>query len=272
MKPIIFKFDDYSGNGGQAAFPPTVSANYTRMPHTKPPVPEKLSPPLEFRPKYQGWIISHDEEYIIKGVTPEMLDWFWANIEKCYFLWAPGDHNWMQWVKAPNQVGFVGSAAIGTQRFEPGGPVGGVLSTRMSMDAYPFTTCFEHAIVEHSDICSASEEGMELMTKAMYIASWEAIPEGCRWRCNVIIDPKELPKLAPIGEAALTGEAPKDPNESHGIYEVARFSQFLPDLYKIWKDVPDLSQNVPNDLRVTRRPNGEWTYVNPYKPNVHDAD
>lgn len=267
MGPIIYRFDDYAANGGQTAWPPTVVTEYTRVPHTKPPVPEDRSAPPQLTSAYDGWMIAHDEEYLIEGVTPEMLDWFWANIEKCYYLWAPGDHNWMTWINPPSRVGFVGSSAIGTQRFEPGGPLGGVLSTRMDMDAYPFTDCLEHAIVENSDICTASEEGMSLIAHARYIAMWEAAPGGSRWRSNVIIQPSELPNLRPIGEAALTGEAPANPNESHGIYEVARFSHFLPALYDLWKDMPDRNQNVPNDLRVDRGADGGWSYVNPYKPD-----
>ena len=37
----------------------------------------------------------------LDGITPEMLDWFWANMEKCYFLWAPGAHAGFAWDPSP---------------------------------------------------------------------------------------------------------------------------------------------------------------------------
>lgn len=38
------------------------------------------------------WIIKEQCQHFLPGVTPEMLDWFWANMEKGYYLWAPGSH------------------------------------------------------------------------------------------------------------------------------------------------------------------------------------
>ena len=35
-----------------------------------------------------------------------MLDWFWANMEKGYYLWAPGSHKRFSWVKSPASVGM----------------------------------------------------------------------------------------------------------------------------------------------------------------------
>lgn len=43
------------------------------------------------------------------GVSARMLDWFWANMEKGYYLWAPGSHKRFSWVKAPWQYGFIHS-------------------------------------------------------------------------------------------------------------------------------------------------------------------
>ena len=33
----------------------------------------------------------------IPGVTPEMIDWFWDNMEKAYYLWAPDEHVSFVW-------------------------------------------------------------------------------------------------------------------------------------------------------------------------------
>jgi hypothetical protein len=50
--------------------------------------------------KYPGeWIVV---DHIIPGVTAEMLDWWWVNMEKGYELWCPDEHKAFRWeIKPP---------------------------------------------------------------------------------------------------------------------------------------------------------------------------
>ena len=41
----------------------------------------------------EGWIVV---DHIIPGVTEEMLDWWWVNMEKGYELWCPDEHKGFQ--------------------------------------------------------------------------------------------------------------------------------------------------------------------------------
>ncbi len=288
MTKTIFDLKDFNANGGcQSTYPP-VSKTYERVPHVQSEIPDPLLPPLEFSEKFKGWVLAHDEQYIIEDVTPQMMDWFWANIEKCFQLWAPGDHNWMTWLKAPAQVGFVGSQTIGTSLMIPGGSCGGVKNTRMDMDSYPFTTCLDHCVIEYSEVGDELHDGKcdSLGVDAYYISSWSAHDKGIIWRSSVAVKPDgmhitdlwdeskhpeavpqnmpEMPEGAPLG--GMNQDMSGNPQSAHGIYEIARFSQFLPELYRLWKVVPDPGSNVPNDLRVGKNENGEWIYLNPYKP------
>lgn len=274
IKKVLYTFENYRPNGGQALLPP-VRRDYARVPHnTDLPVPDEPSPPFEFLPRYKDWVIGHDEELIIEDVTPVMLDWFWANLEKCYLLWAPGDHTSFEWINPPSRVGFVGSSHFSSQSFYPGGPQGGNLALRVGMDSYPFTTCLDHCYIEKSTISqeitsnTVTASGME----AYYIAQWSGHPKGCLWRCSVIMEPRDVVQMQ--GWTSPSTDGDPEPSRgtgdasqvAHGVYENARLTQFLPALYNIWKVVPDPGQNVPNDLRVTREADGAWRYVNPYKP------
>lgn len=295
----LFELKDYNANGGGQAIWPPVSRNYQRTYHTAPAVPDPLLPSLELTEQFRDWIVAHDEQYIIEDVTPAMMDWFWANIEKCFVLWAPGDHNWMSWLKAPAQVGFVGSQTIGTSLMIPGGPMGGVRNTRMDMDQYPFTTCLDHCVIEYSEVGDEVRDGKcdSLGIDAYYVSSWSAHDKGILWRNTTIVKPgglaitdlwdetkhpeaaegQPLPPVSggmpmpPMPGMPPKGDVPAqdlsgNPQSAHGIYEIARFSQFLPDLYRIWKVVDDPGANVPNDLRVAQREDGSWYYVSPLKP------
>lgn len=281
---VLFKLGDLNANGGQAVFPP-MQTTYKRVHHVEPSLPDEALPPLELLPKYKGWMIAHDEQYILEDVTPAMLDWFWANIEKCYVLWAPGDHRWMRWEKAPCEVGLVGAVSVGTSQMMPGGEIGGVKCTKMDMDSYPFTTCLNHCVVEKSEIGTQIVDG-ECQNSGMvayYTAQWSASDKGCLWRSTVVVEPQNLSITDLWDEDKHTGKAPPAPNMSampnmpganggpmavhgpdpqaaHGIYEVAMFSQFLPDLYRLWKVVDDPGVNIYWDLNVVKDKSGEWAY------------
>ena len=54
-----------------------------------------------------------------------MLDWFWANMEKGYYLWAPGSHKRFNWVKTPWQYGFLHSAHMISETMGENRPVFG---------------------------------------------------------------------------------------------------------------------------------------------------
>jgi hypothetical protein len=246
------KGDDYYPNPGQTYVPPTSNINVPRAAWIPTPRPNPPLPPLEFRPqwKQEGWSILLDLQHELHGVTPQMIDWFWANMEKGYFLWAPGDHKWFEWIDPPCKVGFVGSSHIVTEQTYPGGPVmplTGIPNERKDMSWHPFTSALGHVIVEY----------VGTGTKAC-IHQWESAHYGSVHRITLI----KKGELLDVDEKLRTLGA------EHGDYEEARWCEFLPQLYNLWKDHPDPSQNVRCDLRVKKLPNGEWAYVSENKPVI----
>lgn len=59
-------------------------------------------------------------EWELTGVTAEMIDWFWSNMEKCNLLWHPAQHEPLQWARAPRHGNPVGSIHIAPQTWNDG--------------------------------------------------------------------------------------------------------------------------------------------------------
>ena len=92
---------DYIPNGGQTYMPFQKNTNVKTLPFTPLNRPEPAYAPLELTEaaKEKGYVITTQAQHFLPGVTAEMMDWWWANMEKGYYLWAPGSHkrfNWLQ--------------------------------------------------------------------------------------------------------------------------------------------------------------------------------
>ena len=72
------------------------------------------------------WVLQSQTQHFLPGVTEEMLDWVWANMEKGYYLGAPGSHKRFNWVKEPWRVGFEHSAHMISESVGEGAAVFGI--------------------------------------------------------------------------------------------------------------------------------------------------
>ena len=135
---------DYIPNGGQTGLP--IHDNiHVRLPAFTPapwPRPELAAPVIAPAFAERGFVLGAWSQHFLAGVTAEMMDWWWANMEKGYYLWAPGAHKRFSWVKAPGQVGFLNSAHCISEAMVEGKPVfggDGVIIHRLGLDWFPFT-------------------------------------------------------------------------------------------------------------------------------------
>jgi hypothetical protein len=71
----------------------------------------KESLPQEiYKELLKGQTVALVMEHDLPGVTPEMIDWWWDNIEnESYKLWHPKEHHTFEWQIPPWKVGHVGS-------------------------------------------------------------------------------------------------------------------------------------------------------------------
>lgn len=263
---------DYIATSGQTYIPFQENIYPDMLPYTPLDRPQPPLPELELNDmtKEKGWIITVQRQHFVPGVTSEMLDWWWANMEKGYYLWAPGSHKRFNWVREPWKYGFERSAHIMSESVGKGLPVfggNGVLIERLPLSWFPFTTHLDHVICE-----GIFNNKGEFVDSTVHM--WQDVPGGCIHIDAAVANPgiSEPPNfvlemLAEDPNACLVPPASTD----HGEYEAARWPVFLPTLYGLWKGHPDPTQNVLCDLRVEDTPDG-LRYIAPNGPVVFDEE
>lgn len=82
---------NYIPNGGQTYIPFRENVHvpqpeFTPLGRPQPPLPDFQ---LTHEAQDKGWVVASPCQHFLPGVEPEMLDWWWANMEKGYYLWLP---------------------------------------------------------------------------------------------------------------------------------------------------------------------------------------
>ena len=253
----------YIPNGGQTYQPIQDNIHVPFKEYTPPAKPEPLLPPMELSKEAieKGYALPSQKQHFLPGLTAEMLDWFWANMEKCYYLWAPGSHKKFAWVKSPAQYGMNDSALMIAESCEPGlavfGGEGVTIHRLPFTDFYPFTTCLEHAICE-----GVFNDKGELVDSTIHL--WEDVPGGVNHITATVSNTKcSMPPSFVLDILKEDPNAKLVPNwaTEHEDYEASQWPVFLPTIYELWKDHPDPSQNVKCDLTVIRGEDGRFRYA-----------
>lgn len=238
----------YVATGGQTRLPSKENSGVPFLPFQKCAAPNL--PMIDIRPDLQGqWAMTCESQHFIPGVTAEMLDWFWGNIEKCYYLWAPGAHKEIRWIRPAWSTGLVGSSLIFVEQEEPGGPFKIIPDedpcVNLGMDAFVFNDCMEHVIIQGTPGVFVN------------VHMWEDVPGGCVHRmCAAANQSKgdQFPIPLEFGEITLNELA-------HPEYEAAMWPRFLPQMYALWRDHPDPTQNIRWDLSVKKTGDYRWEYL-----------
>lgn len=253
--------NNYLANGGQTYMPFQKNTKVRTLDYTPLEQPNPLIPDLELNPAAleKKWTIQSQSQHFLPGITVEMLDWFWANMEKGYYLWAPGSHKRFNWVKPPWQYGYEQSAHIISESVGEGHAVfggNGVQIQRLGLDYFPFITALSHVLVE-----GIFNDKMEFVDMTVHM--WDACEGGCRHitaavASTTLTEPplfiKEM--LAENPDVKIIPPSATD----HSEYEASRWPQFLPQLYELWKDHPDPTQNVRYNLEVKQTGDFNWIY------------
>ena len=264
---------DYTANAGQTYIPFQDNVHVPTLPFTPLPAPDSRLPELQLNAmaRERGWVIASQHQHYIAGVTAAMLDWFWANMEKCYYLWAPGSHKRFSWVREPWKYGFIHSAHCISESVGDGFPVfggNGVTIERLDMDMFPFDTALEHVICE--GLFNGKREFVD-----MTVHMWQDVPRGCVHTDACVANPNisEPPEfiLEMLKENPMVEIMPPSKTD-HGEYEASRRPVFLPVLYELWKDHPDPSQNVSCNLTVVQTAEKKWEYSSPSVRNIVRMD
>jgi hypothetical protein len=244
---------EYTPNGGQTYLPIQENIHVPTLPFTPLSAPSPAYPALELTEaaKEKGYIITTQAQHFLPGVTAKMMDWWWANMEKGYYLWAPGSHKRFSWVKCPSQYGFLNSAHMISEAMVPGKPVfggEGIQINRLDLSWFFFTTHLQHVIVE--GVFNAKGEFVDST-----IHMWEDTEGGCNHVVAAVANTRCSEPPAFVLADPTAAPAPED-SAIHSEYEASRWPDFLPTLYQLWEGHPDPSQNVACDLTVQDTENG----------------
>lgn len=258
---------DYQANAGQTYMPPQNNTNVDVLPYTPLKQPDPAFPLLELNSTAQEkhWELQSQTQHFIPGVRANMLDWFWANMEKGYYLWAPGSHKRFSWVKAPWQYGFIHSVHKIAESLEKGAPVfggEGVEIHRLDLEYFPFTYALNHVLLE--GVFNDKNEFVD-----MTVHMWENCEGGCNHitaavASTTVSEPPHFAKELLAKDPLAKLVAPS--TTEHTEYEASMWPKFLPQLYRLWEGHPDPSQNVMCDLTVRKTGECSWKYVSENLP------
>ena len=253
----------YIASAGQTHIPFRENTNIPFVPFDKPAVPNPPLPLLELSEEAaeKGYVTASQKQHFLPGLTAEMLDWFWANMEKCYYLWAPGSHKRFNWIRTPYEYGIEDSAHMIAESTEPGLPVfggDGIEIHRLHLtEFYPYTTALGHVICE--GVFNAAGELVDST-----IHEWEDVPGGIVHITATVQNTRaSMPPGFIIDILKENPDAKIVPNYAtdHEDYEASQWPVFLPKLFGLWRNHPDPSQNVHCDLSVTRGTDGKFRYI-----------
>ena len=205
-----------------------------------------------------GWIVV---DHIIPGVTPEMLDWWWVNMEKGYELWCPDEHKGFRWETKPPLGGHIGAVQIATESIDYS-PVSDIriewvdpnLGTQEQKDFWTY---------EHLLTASATSAQSGTQPRVELSHQWEAIPGGCKMRSCMHQFRGPPPSNLPNGLVPPhpSGKKPSGGGwRAHNIAEASTFKAFLPALWGIWQAVLDPAINRHCSLKI-KKEGSKITYI-----------
>lgn len=262
---------EYSANAGQTSLPiGEAKCSYGKwnlVPRPDPPLPK-----LEINPLFKDsfFMSLEPSQHFLPGVTAEMLDWFWVNMEKCYYLWGPGSHKYFQWVKEPWKYGFKESKISVAENTYENGPIFAlagdpvITMNRLGMEEFIYNYALDHVLMEGL----RHPETGEVINNNVHM--YQNVEGGCVHITTNCWNRKYIPfGRTPEEQKIEESRLPEGVNFTHQDYECSHWPKFLPSLYEIWKDHPDPCQNVKMDLSVKQIDEFKWEYIHENGPVLY---
>ena len=179
-------------------------------------------------------------DWRLEAVTPGMIDWFWANMEKGFVLWHPQEHEPLEWAIPPSDGTVVGSVHVAPQTWSDGRRQN--LYIRCEDPAGVPDEIKSLVVYEHCVIVAGLGFGPESLTVAeplgYRVHQWQRGGDGVVGRSSAI--GRRKPETAEDGLVWAR----------HATEEIGNWGVFLPDLYRLYRPVTNPVFNRPADLRV----------------------
>lgn len=193
-------------------------------------------------------------EWELDNVTPRMIDWFWSNMEKCFLLWHPDQHEPLEWAMPPVHGNPIGSIHIAPQTWNDGSRQN--LYIRLEDIAAIPDSCMKYIKYEHvAAVCciGLGEEALENPEIWGYrIHQWSKSDNGVSGNSTAI--------------GALKKENHEDKMNwaAHCEEEISNWGVFLPTLYPLYQVVKNTNYNPYADLSIEKKDNKfRYKYIKP---------
>jgi hypothetical protein len=179
-------------------------------------------------------------DWTLEDITARQIDWFWSNMEKCFVLWHPEQHEYLTW-PVPLEHGEIrGAVHNAPQTWKDGKRQNLFIRFEHIEDVAPEirdVLSMEHAIIVAG--LGFTEEELEAGDPMGYrIHQWERSDAGVRGMSSGIGTRKPETKEQGIVWA------------EHCAQEIGNWEVFLPGLYKLWKVVEHGPRNPFTDLSL----------------------
>jgi len=174
----------------------------------------KSSPEKVYRELLKGKTVNLVMEHELHGCTPEMIDWWWDNMDnESYKLWDPKDHIALEWQIPPIKVGHAGAIHMACEKISE--MPAHILRIRWEEpEAAPIRTIYSHV-----NVGSPLGPGHEDIPMGCVVHEYEGTSYGTRMRSTFV-----LPEIVP--------QFFLDNLRKHNISEMGQLPVFLPQLYK----------------------------------------
>lgn len=189
-------------------------------------------------------------DWTLDGVTADMIDWHWSNMDKTYNLWHPVQHKAFRWLVPPTAQRFLGAIHSAPQYRSDGSYK--VPKLRFDDIASLKENCRHLIRYDHAVLVSCVTLGDEDVpddgpAQSYRIHQWQSSDNGVVGMSSAISFRGETKE-----EALRKGLLWAD----HGAAEIEYFAGFLAELYKLWSAVKDPDINIRHSLKIWRTDSG----------------
>lgn len=200
--------------------------------------------------------ISHDGrcthiDWTLDGVTAQMIDWFWSNMEKGFILWHPEEHEILEWPVPVKHGDLRGAVHNAPQTWSDGRRQ----DLFIRFEPLESLTPDERDLITHSHVLVAcglglsEEEWHRNDPMGFRIHQWSPSDNGVVGRSSAV--PRRRKETVEDGRVWA----------QHAAQEVGNWEAFLPDLFNMYRVVKKPEINPFTDLSVTGS-GREARYVN----------
>ncbi len=201
-------------------------------------------------------VVTQDErgwthlDWELEGVTPDMIDWHWANLEKSYFLWHPSQHIGFRWLIAPTQDRFLGCVHAASQfrndgtRREPKIRYEDV--SKLGKEVQDLIV-YDHVCVDAALNLTEEKDPSKAPALGYRVHQWKASDAGVMGR-STAVSLNVTDKEAELREGKIWA--------AHAEEETGNWGVFLPELYRLWSVVPHNEIHLKWSLKVERTEHG----------------